>query len=117
VEILVNTRKFSRLVMPATDRDLIESFVRAVQVWAPPSLKSIILYGSIAQGVFPDEYDVDIVLLFSSDFDHAKFYSEVYDLVRALEPHREMHVVLKWEEEIEPEYAELIELEGIFLYP
>jgi len=113
----VNTREFSRLAMPATDRDLIESFVRAVQAWSPPSLTSIILYGSIAKGVFPDEYDVDIVLLFSSDFDHARLYSEVYNLVRTLEPHREMHVVLKWEEEIEPEYAELIELEGVSLYP
>ena len=113
----MNTSEFSRLAMPATDRDLIESFVRAVQVWAPPSLKSIILYGSLAKGVFPDEYDVDIVLLFSRDFDHGKFYSEVYGLIRTLEPHREMHVVLKWEEEIEPEYAELIELEGVSLYP
>ena len=113
----MNTRVFSRLAMPAIDRDLIESFVRAVQLWAPPSLKSIVLYGSIAKGVFPDEYDVDIVLLFSTDFDHAKFYSEVYNLVRTLEPHRELHVVLKWEEEVEPEYAELIELEGVSLYP
>lgn len=113
----MNEREFSRLSMPATDRDLIENFVRAVQVWAPPSLKSIVLYGSIAKGVFPDEYDVDIVLLFSRDFDHAQFYSEIYDLVRALNPHREMHIVLKWEEEIEPGYAELIELEGVYLYP
>jgi predicted nucleotidyltransferase len=113
----MDEHEFSLLSMPATDRDLINNFVRAVHMWAPASLKSIVLYGSVAKGIFPDEYDIDIVLLFSDDFDHSQLYAEVYDLVSALEPHREMHVVLKWEEEIEPEYAELLELEGISLYP
>jgi len=112
----MNERDFDSLGMPATDRDLIENFVKVVQGWAPTSLKSIILYGSIAKGTFPEEYDIDIVLLFSSDFDHSQFYSEVYTLIRALEPHRELHVVLKWEGEIERGYWELIE-EGIILYP
>ena len=112
----MNERDFDSLVMPATDRDLIENFVKVVKSWAPTNLKSIILYGSIAKCTFPEEYDIDIVLLFSSDFDHSQFYSEVYNLIRALKPHRELHVVLKWEEEIEPRYWELIE-EGITLYP
>jgi predicted nucleotidyltransferase len=112
----MNERDLDSLVMPATDRDLIENFVKVVQGWAPTNLKSIILYGSIAKGTFPEEYDIDIVLLFSSDFDHSQLYSEVYRLIRALKPHRELHVVLKWEEEIEPRYWELIE-EGITLYP
>ncbi|MEI7826971.1 MAG: nucleotidyltransferase domain-containing protein [Euryarchaeota archaeon] len=108
---------FGHLAMPASDRDLIGNFLRAVQEWAPTSLKSIILYGSMAKGIFPEEYDVDIVLLFSSDFDHPRLYSDVYRIIRTLEPHREMHVVLKWEGEIEPAYWELIEEEGITLYP
>jgi predicted nucleotidyltransferase len=112
----MNERDFDSLVMPATDRDLIENFVKVVQGWAPTNLKSIILYGSIAKDTFPEEYDIDIVLLFSSDFDHSQLYSELYGLIRALKPHRELHVVLKWEEEIEPGYWELIE-EGIILYP
>ncbi|MGA3360178.1 MAG: nucleotidyltransferase domain-containing protein [Halobacteriota archaeon] len=112
----MNERDFDSLVMPATDRDLIENFVKVVKSWAPTNLKSIILYGSIAKCTFPEEYDIDIVLLFSSDFDHSQFYSEVYNLIRALKPHRELHVVLKWEEEIEPRYWELIE-EGVILYP
>jgi len=112
----MNERDLDSLVMPATDRDLIENFVKVVQGWVPTNLKSIILYGSIAKGTFPEEYDIDIVLLFSSDFDHSQFYSEVYNLIRALKPHRELHVVLKWEEEIEPRYWELIE-EGVILYP
>lgn len=112
----MSEHEFGHLAMPASDRDLIENFLRVVQEWAPTSLKSIILYGSIVKGIFPEEYDVDILLLFSSDFDHSQFYSEVYSLIRALEPHRELHVVLKWEGEIEPGYWELIE-EGIILYP
>jgi len=112
----MNERDLDSLVMPATDRDLIENFVKVVKSWAPTNLKSIILYGSIAKCTFPEEYDIDIVLLFSSDFDHSQFYSEVYNLIRALKPHRELHVVLKWEEEIEPRYWELIE-EGVILYP
>ena len=112
----MNERDLDSLVMPATDRDLIENFVKVVKSWAPTNLKSIILYGSIAKCTFPEEYDIDIVLLFSSDFDHSQLYSEVYRLIRALKPHRELHVVLKWEEEIEPRYWELIE-EGITLYP
>jgi hypothetical protein len=56
-------------------------------------------------------------LLFSSDFDHTQFYSDVYRILRALNPHREMHVVLKWEGEIEPTYLELIKEDGIALYP
>lgn len=112
----MNERDFDSLVMPATDRDLIENFVKVVQGWAPTNLKSIILYGSVAKGTFPEEYDIDIVLLFSSDFDHSQLYSEVYSLITALRPHRELHVVLKWEEEIEPGYWELI-AEGITLYP
>jgi predicted nucleotidyltransferase len=109
--------EFDKLAIPAPDRDLIEDFLRVVQDWAPTSLKSIILYGSIAKGIFPEEYDIDLVFLFSSDFDHTQFYSDVYQIVRTLKPHREMHVVLKWEGEIEPGYRELIEAEGIALYP
>ena len=112
----MNERDLDSLVMPATDRDLIVNFVKVVRGWAPTNLKSIILYGSIAKGTFPEEYDIDIVLLFSSDFDHSQVYSEVYSLITALKPHRELHVVLKWEGEIEPRYWELIE-EGITLYP
>jgi predicted nucleotidyltransferase len=110
-------RELDNLALPAPDRDLIEDFLRAVQKLAPMSLKSILLYGSVAKGIFPKEYDIDIVLLFSSDFDHTQFYSNVYRIVRTLKPHREMHVVLKWESEIEPAYRELIEGEGITLYP
>jgi predicted nucleotidyltransferase len=105
------------LDIPALDRDLISSFVSAVQVWAPTNLKSIVLYGSVAKGIFPEVYDIDIVMLFSSDFDHPQFYSEVYRIITELEPRREMHVVLKWEAEIEPAYQQLIEEEGITLFP
>jgi hypothetical protein len=56
-------------------------------------------------------------MLFSSDFDHPQFYAEVYRIITDLEPQRELHVVLKWEEEIEPTYQELIEKEGITLFP
>ncbi len=113
----MSKREFNNLAMPAPDRDLIEDFLRDVKVWAPTTLKSIILYGSIVKGIFLEEYDVDIVLLFSSDFDHPQFYSDVYRIVRALKPYREMHVVLKWEGEIEPAYRGLIEEEGIALFP
>jgi predicted nucleotidyltransferase len=113
----MNKREFKNLAIPALDRKLIEDFRRVVIEWAPTSLKSIILYGSIVKGVFPEEYDIDIVLLFSSDFDNPQFYSDVYRIVRTLKPHREMHVVLKWEGEIEPAYKGLIEEEGIALYP
>jgi predicted nucleotidyltransferase len=105
------------LDIPALDRDLISSFVSAVQAWAPTNLKSIVLYGSVAKGIFPEVYDIDIVMLFSSDFDHPQFYSEVYRIITELEPQREMHVVLKWEAEIEPAYQQLIEEEGITLFP
>jgi len=71
-------REFDNIALPAPDRDLIEDFLRVVHEWAPTSLKSIILYGSTAKGIFPDEYDIDIVLLFSSDFDHTQFYSDIY---------------------------------------
>ncbi|MCJ7639327.1 MAG: nucleotidyltransferase domain-containing protein [Halobacteriota archaeon] len=110
-------REFDNLALPAPDRDLIEDFLKAVQEWAPTSLKSIILYGSVAKSIFPEEYDIDVVLLFSSDFDHTQFYSDIYRIVRTLQPHREMHIVLEWEGEIEPAYRELIEGEGIALYP
>jgi len=113
----MSKRKFDNLTMPARDRDLIENFLRVVQEWAPTNLQSIILYGSVAKNIFPEAYDIDIVLLFSSDFDHPQFYSDVYRIVRALEPHRELHVVLKWEREIEPAYWRLIEEEGVALYP
>jgi predicted nucleotidyltransferase len=105
------------LDIPALDRDLISSFVSAVQAWAPTNLKSIVLYGSVAKGIFPEVYDIDIVMLFSSDFDHPQFYSEVYRIITELEPQREMHVVLKWEAEIEPAYQQLIDEEGITLFP
>jgi Nucleotidyltransferase domain. len=110
-------REFDNLALPAPDRDLIEGFLRVIQEWAPPNLKSIILYGSIAKGIFPEEYDIDIILLFSSDFNHPQLHSDVYRIVNALKPHREMHVVLKWEGEVEPAYWELIQEEGISLYP
>jgi predicted nucleotidyltransferase len=103
--------------IPASDRELIENFVKSVQAWAPASLTSIVLYGSVAKGIFPEEYDVDIVLFFSRDFDHPQFYAEVYSIIAALKPHRDMHVVLKWEGEVEPAYRQLIEEEGIPLYP
>jgi len=105
------------LDMPAPHRDLISNFVSAVQAWAPTNLKRIVLYGSVAKGVFPDVYDIDIAMLFSSDFDHPQFDAEVYQIIADLEPQREMHVVLKWEGEIEPPYKELIEEEGITLFP
>jgi predicted nucleotidyltransferase len=113
----MNKREFENLAMPVPDRNLIEDFRRVVKEWAPTNLKSIILYGSIAKGIFPEEYDIDIVLLFSSDFDHPQFYSDVDRIVRALKPHRELHIVLKWEGEIEPAYWRLIEEEGIALCP
>jgi predicted nucleotidyltransferase len=110
-------REFDNLALPAPDRDLIERFLRVIQEWAPPNLKSIILYGSIAKGIFPEDYDIDIILLFSSDFNHPQLYSEVYRIVNGLKPHREMHVVLKWEGEVGPAYWELIQEDGISLYP
>jgi predicted nucleotidyltransferase len=110
-------REFDNLALPAADQDLIKAFLRVIQEWAPTNLKSIILYGSIAKGIFQEEHDIDIILLFSSDFDHPQLYSDVYRIVNALKPHREMHVVLKWEGEIEPAYWELIQAEGVPLYP
>lgn len=109
--------EFDFLNIPAPDRDLISNFVSAVQTWAPTSLKSIVLYGSVAKGIFPEVYDIDIALLFSRDFDHRQFYAEVYRIITELKPQRELHVVLKWEGEIEPGYQELIEEEGITLFP
>jgi predicted nucleotidyltransferase len=105
------------LDIPAPDRDLISNFVSAVQAWAPTNLKRIVLYGSVAKRVFPEVYDIDIAMLFSTDFDHPQFYAEVYQIIADLEPQREMHVVLKWEGEIEPAYQELIEEEGVTLFP
>ena len=113
----MNEREIDFLNMPVPDRDLISNFIRAVQAWAPSNLKSIVLYGSVAKGIFPEVYDIDIVMLFASDFDHPQFYSEVYRIITDLEPQREMHVVLKWEGEIEPAYRELIEKEGVTLFP
>jgi len=113
----MNKHEFDFLDIPAPDRDLISSFVNAVQAWAPISLQRIILYGSVAKGVFPEVYDIDIAMLFSSDFDHPQFYAEIYRIITDLEPQRELHVVLKWEEEIEPAYQELIEKDGITLFP
>ena len=113
----MNEHEFEFLDIPAPDRDLIRNFVSAVQAWAPTNLKSIVLYGSVAKGIFPEVYDIDIVVLFSSDFDHPQFYAEVYRITTELEPQRELHVVLKWEAEIEPAYKELIEEEGVTLFP
>ena len=113
----MNEHEFDFLDIPAPDRKLISNFVSAVQTWAPTSLKSIVLYGSVAKGVFPEVYDIDIVMLFSSDFYHPQFYAEVYRIITELEPQRELHVVLKWEAEIEPAYQELIQEEGITLFP
>ncbi|MGZ4862592.1 MAG: nucleotidyltransferase family protein [Halobacteriota archaeon] len=113
----MNKDEFDFLDIPAPDRDLISSFVSAVQTWAPINLKSIVLYGSVAKGIFPEVYDIDIVVLFSSDFDHPQFYTEVYRMITELEPQRELHVVLKCEAEIEPAFQELIEEEGITLFP
>jgi len=113
----MSEHEFNSLDIPALDRELISSFVSAVQAWAPTSLKRIVLYGSVAKGVFPEVYDIDIAMLFSSDFDHPRFYAEVYRIITDLEPQRELHVVLKWEEEIEPAYQELIEKEGVTLFP
>jgi predicted nucleotidyltransferase len=113
----MNEHEFDFLDIPAPDRDLISNFVSAVQAWAPTNLKSIVLYGSVAKGIFPEVYDIDIVMLFSRDFDHPQFYAEVYRIITELEPQHELHVVLKWEGEIEPAYQELIEEEGITLFP
>ena len=113
----MNEHEFDYMDIPSPDRDLINSFLSAVQSWAPKSLKSIILYGSVAKGIFPEVYDIDIAMVFSSDFDHPQFYATVYRIITDLEPQRELHVVLKWEGEIEPAYQELIEKEGITLFP
>jgi predicted nucleotidyltransferase len=102
--------------MPIEDSDLIIKFTNKVKNWAPASLKSIVLYGSVTKGFFPQEYDIDIVLLFSDNFDHNKYYREVYDMIKELKPHRSMHVVLKWVGELELEYQDLIEQEGYELY-
>ena len=102
--------------MPIEDSDLIIKFTNKVKNWAPASLKSVILYGSVAKSFFPQEYDIDIVLLFSDNFDHTKYYREVYDMIKELKPHRPMHVVLKWVGELELEYRDLIEKEGHELY-
>jgi len=90
----MNEHEFEFLDIPVPDRDLISNFVSAVQAWAPTKLKSIVLYGSVAKGIFPEVYDIDIVMLFSSDFDHPQFYAEVYRIITELEPQRELHVVL-----------------------
>ena len=102
--------------IPTEDSDLIIRFTKKVKNWAPPSLKSVVLYGSVAKGFFPPGYDIDIVLLFSDNFDHDKYYREVYDLIKELKPHRSMHVVLKWIGELELEYQDLIEQEGYELH-
>ncbi len=109
-------RTLYELDMPPEDRELIIRFVEAIRPWAPSSLTSIVLYGSLAHDVFPENYDIDIVAIFSSDFNHPEYYVEVYRVISELSPHRKMHVVLKWEREIEPAYRELID-EGLIIYP
>ncbi len=104
------------LRMPPEDRELIIRFVEAIQTWAPSGLASITLYGSIAHGFFPENYDIDIAVVFSSDFDHFYFYTEVHRIIKALSPHRKMHVVLKWDGEIEAGYRKLID-QGFIIYP
>ncbi len=104
------------LDMPSEDRELIIRFVDAIQTWAPSGLMSITLYGSLAHGFFPDDYDIDIVVIFSTDFNHLQYYTEVYRIIKMLSPHRSMHVVLKWDGEIEPAYRQLID-KGFTIYP
>lgn len=104
------------LDMPPEDRELIIRFVGALRTWAPSSLTSITLYGSLAHGFFPDNYDIDIAVVFSADFNHLQYYSEVYRIITVLSPHRKMHVVLKWDGEIEPAYRKLID-GGLAIYP
>jgi predicted nucleotidyltransferase len=107
---------FTQLEMPPEDENLIINFTKKVKKWAPASLTSIMLYGSLAKGFFPEDYDIDIVLLFSANFDHDRYYREVYDIIEELKPHRTMHVVLKWADELEPLYRDLIDREGYELY-
>jgi hypothetical protein len=44
---------FTQLEMPPEDKKLIINFTKKVKKWAPDSLTSIILYGSVAKGFFP----------------------------------------------------------------
>lgn len=97
------------------DRSLIEDFVEDIKEWAPQTLNTIILYGSLARGDYHPRSDIDLLLVFDEE-DPSKHLSDITTIISDMKPHREIKPVLTNLKDVEPALLKNIVEEGIVLF-
>ena len=79
--------------LPEEDRELITRFLDRVKGWAPPTLSSVVLFGSLVRGDFGPSSDIDVLMVFDEP-DPGRHLTDVTKIITALKPHREIRPVL-----------------------
>lgn len=101
--------------LPAEDRELIAEFLDRVKSWAPPTLSSVVLFGSLVRGDFGPRSDIDVLMVFD-DPDPGRHLTDVTKLITALKPHREIRPVLTNLKDVGADLLREIMREGVVLH-
>lgn len=101
--------------LPAEDHELITKFLNRVKGWAPPTLSSVVLFGSLVRGEFGPRSDIDVLMVFDEP-EPGRHLTAVTKLITALKPHREIRPVLTNLKDIGADLLREVMREGVVLY-
>jgi len=101
--------------LSADDKKLLGRFLEKVKKWAPPSLESVVLFGSMVRGDFGASSDLDVLMVFDEP-DPSRHLSKITELITSLKPHREIRPVLTNLKDVGADLLREIMREGVVLY-
>lgn len=101
--------------LPAEDRKLIMRFLDRVKGWAPPTLSSMVLFGSLVRGDFGPRSDIDVLMVFDEP-EPGRHLTEITKLITGLKPHREIRPVLTNLKDVGADLIREIMREGVVLH-
>lgn len=101
--------------LPEKDREMIAELVERLLKWAPSTLASIVLFGSMTGKEFHSGSDVDLLIVLEEDNPEAHL-SEIAAIITSLKPHREIRPILTNLRNIDPGVLKAIARGGIVLH-
>lgn len=100
---------------PPEDREVLKKFLEKVKEWGPPSLESVVLFGSMVRGDFGASSDIDLLIVFDESGPSDRL-PEIVKIISSLKPPREIRPVVTNLKDIGEDLIQEIAREGIVLY-
>lgn len=101
--------------IPEGDRESLENFLEKLRHWAPSTLQTVILYGSMARGDFGASSDIDLLIVFDEE-DPSDRTDEIVGIIGSVKPTREIRPVLTDLTDVGDDLIREVMREGIVLY-